>query len=761
MKRPDRSTKIAVHPTNGDSHRHNMLPKLHEVACSPASAVGCLKETALMKSRIFTLGASALALAIGAPAMAEETATAAPAAEETPLPTMEFGDWGFDPASISQDIDPGDDFFAYANQKWLDANPLPAEFSRFGAFNLLREKSTSDVKTLVDRLTAKDPATLTANEKRIVDAYEGYLDTAAIEAAGLAPAQPYLEDIKGAETLANLAEIWGSPGYSSPLFAYVEVDAKEPTRYSVHAGSGGLGLPDRDYYLDESEKGANIQAKYREYLAFLLGEAGYSDAAGMAQKVYDFEDSLARKVAWDRATRRNDDLTYNALTPEELNAKAGGFPLTAMLTASGFTDVDRFIVTDLPPSPERAEELGLDADTLAKIGGGMPAAMQLILETPMDVLQAWTAKGFLSSNAEVLPKRFDDANFAFYGTLLNGTPEQRPRWKRAIGETESLMGELLGKSYVADYFPPENKAAMDDLVANLRKAMANSIGELDWMGRDTKKQAIAKLDAFDPKIGYRDNLETYEGLTIQPALPIANRIEASKWAWNDMLSKLGGPIDRTEWYMLPQTVNAYYNPTKNEIVFPAAILQQPFFGITADAAVNYGGIGGVIGHEMGHGFDDQGSKSDGTGMLRNWWTDSDREAFDKLGDALVEQYNSYCPLDDGETCVNGRLTLGENIGDLGGLSLAYRAYKLSLNGKEDKVIDGLTGDQRFFLAWAQVWRSQQREAAARQRLTTDPHSPEEFRVNGIVRNMDAWYKAFNVTSDDALYLPPEERISIW
>ncbi|MEC7398724.1 MAG: M13 family metallopeptidase, partial [Pseudomonadota bacterium] len=305
------------------------------------------------------------------------------------------------------------------------------------------------------------------------------------------------------------------------------------------------------------------------------------------------------------------------------------------------------------------------------------------------------------------------------------------------------------------------KAAMVDLVANLRKAVAQSIDDIEWMSPATKQEAMAKLDAFDPKIGYRDELETYDTLAIDADGPLANRMAAAQWQYDDMLSKLGGPIDRTEWGMLPQTVNAYYNPTKNEIVFPAGILQQPFFGITADPAVNYGGIGGVIGHEIGHGFDDQGSKSDGTGMLRNWWTDADREAFDARGNALVEQYNAFCPLDDGETCVNGRLTLGENIGDLGGLALAYRAYKLHLNGEEDKVIDGLTGDQRFFLAWAQVWRSQQREDAARQRLRTDPHSPEEFRVNGVVRNMDAWYKAFNVTPQDDLYLPPEQRIVIF
>ena len=716
-----------------------------------------------MIKTLLATGASALALFAAGPALAQG-APAAPtrqASAQPATPTMEFGEWGFDPASISPSVDPGDDFFAYANKKWLDANPLPPEYARFGAFNLLREKSTSDVKAVIDQLMAKDPAQLTDDEQRIVDAYGSYLDTAAIEQAGLAPAQPYLETIKSADTLEELATLWGKPGYSSPLYAYVEVDAKEPTRYTAQAGAGGLGLPDRDYYLDESEKGREIQAKYRDYMAFLLGEAGYADPQAMAQKVYAFEDTIARTVAWDRATRRNDDLTYTALTVDQLEAMSGDFPLGAMLEAGGFPDLDRIIVSDIPPSAERAQELGLDEATLAKIGGGLPALAKLAANTPMDVLQAWTAKGWLNSNASVLPKRFDDANFALYGTLLNGTPEQRPRWKRATAETEGLLGEVLGKSYVAQYFPAENKEAMSDLVANLRLALAESLDENDWMTDATKQQAMAKLDSFDPKIGYRDNLETYPGLGIEAGSPIANRMAAANWEWQDNLAKLGQPIDRTEWYMLPQTVNAYYNPTKNEIVFPAAILQQPFFGMNADPAVNYGGIGGVIGHEMGHGFDDQGSKSDATGMLRNWWTDSDREAFDKLGDAVVEQYNAYCPLDDGKTCVNGRLTLGENIGDLGGLSLAYRAYKLSLNGKEDKVIDGLTGDQRFFLAWAQVWRSQQREASARQRLTTDPHSPEEFRVNGVVRNMDAWYKAFNVQPDDALFLPPEDRIHIW
>ena len=431
-----------------------------------------------------------------------------------------------------------------------------------------------------------------------------------------------------------------------------------------------------------------------------------------------------------------------------------------MLQATGFDRATKFVIPQVPPSAEEAAALGIAPDVAGKIGKGTPGLFALLAETPLATLQAWTTARMVSNNADVLPARFDEANFAFFGKLLRGQPEQRPRWKRATDEVEGHLGEVLGKAYVARYFPKENKAAMDELVANLRLAMAESIKEIDWMGANTKVEALAKLASFDPKIGYRDNLDTYEGLSINRS-PVANRMAAAKWEFEDNLAKLGQPIDRTEWGMLPQTVNAYYNATKNEIVFPAGILQQPFFGITADIAVNYGGIGGVIGHEMGHGFDDQGSKSDATGKLRNWWTDKDRAEFDQRGTALVAQYNAYCPLDEGKTCVNGRFTLGENIGDLGGLSLAWRAYKLATKDMDVPVIDGLTGDQRFFLAWAQVWRSQQREDNARQRLRTDPHSPEEYRTNGVVRNMDVWYEAFNVQPGDKLYLPPEQRIRIW
>ena len=699
--------------------------------------------------------ASVLALAIALPCIAGEADT-----EPAPTPTMSFGTWGFDPALISPEIRPGDDFFAYANQRWIDDNPLPAEHSRFGAFNLLREKSTSDVQTLLDDLVANSDG-LPRSEKRIVDAYNAYLDTDAINAHGLDPAQSYLDAIHSANTLTGLASLWGTSNYASPFGGFVTVDAKEPTRYSVYVGSGGLGMPDRAYYLDDSEKGIGIQEKYREFIAFLLGEAGYTDAAEVAQEVYNFEDTIARTVSWERAVRRNRDLTYNALTPEQLHELAGDFPLTTLLKANGLDATDRFIVRDLPPTAERVEELELSEEVQAKIGGGTPAMMALLNETPPEVLRAWTIKEFLSDNAAVLPTRFDEANFDFSGRTLSGTPEQRPRWKRAVGETQRMLGERVGAAYVQRYFPPENKAAMQDLVANLRTALAQSIDEIAWMSEPTKVEARAKLELFDPKIGYRDNLETYDDLVITTGQPLANRMAGAEWRRNDMISKLGEPIDRTEWGMLPQTVNAYYSPTKNEIVFPAGILQQPFYGASADPAVNYGGIGAVIGHEMGHGFDDQGSKSDGTGMLRNWWTDEDRANFDERTDRLVEQYGAFCPLDDGETCVNGRFTLGENIGDVGGLNLAYRAYKLSLNGEEAPVIDGLTGDQRFFLAWAQVWRSQQREDNYRRRLRTDPHSPEEYRVNGVVRQMEVWYVAFEVATDNELYLTPEERVTIW
>lgn len=699
---------------------------------------------------LLAAGVSAAALVLAGPLAAQEQRAA---------PTINYGTWGVDPSALDKAVDPGADFDAFVNGKWVRENPIPAEYTRYGAFNLLGEKSTADVEALVADLVKGNPAAGTPG-RRIVDAYQSYLDTAAIDAAGMAPAQPYLAQIQGAADLKALARLFGTAGFSPVVAAGVTVDSKDPNRYIVSIGFDGMGLPDRDYYLVDSERNREIQARYKQFLGFLLGKAGIADAPAMAEQVYAFEHKVAQ-LEWARTAMRNRDITYNKLSRADLLALAPQFPLADLLATAGFSNEAEFLVPQLPPSAEEAKALGLSEQVLSGIGGGTPAMMKLLQETPLPVIKAYMAAQFLASNSAVLPSEIDNANFDFYGKFLSGQGEQRPRWKRAIASTEGMLGEQLGALYVQRYFPPASKAAMDDLVKNLRLAMAESLRENSWMSAATKREAVAKLDAFTPKIGYPEKFEEYAGLTITAGDPLGNRIRAAAWGLADNRSKLGKPVDRTEWGMLPQTVNAYYNPVFNEIVFPAAILQAPFFSPTADPAVNYGGIGAVIGHEMGHGFDDQGAKSDGTGTLRDWWAPADLAKFTALGDKLAAQYDSYCPYDAGKTCVNGRLTLGENIGDVGGLSLAYRAYRMSLKGKEAPVLDGLTGDQRFFLAWAQVWRSQQREATGRQRLLTDPHSPETFRANGAVRNQDAWYKAFNVTPGDAMYLPPEQRVKIW
>lgn len=715
----------------------------------------------MLKTAILALAGTAF-LALSGPAAARERKPEVPAVPATPArPQMTFGEWGIDLTQIDPAIRPGDDFFGHVNARWIAANPIPAEHTRYGAFTMLDEKSKEDVKALVDELVARRKSFAEGSaEARIVDAYQAYVGQKAIDASGMNPARPWLNRIYEAEADRDIATLFGLPGFPAPVQAAVMVDDMQPDRYIVGLGVAGLGLPDRDYYLKTDEKSLALQEKYREYLAFILGQAGFADPADAAKAVYDLEHKFA-ELGWDRTIERNRDLTYNKVDRAQLLAMAGKFPLDAMLAASGLGDVSEFVVWQLPPDDAAASALGLSAEDRAKIGGGLPAMLALLAETPAGTIKAWMAAQFVSGNADVLPSAIDQARFAFYGKLLRGQQEQRPRWKRAIDTVEGQLGEALGEAYVARHFPPASKAAMLDLIGNLRHALAASLAENAWMSPATKAEAQAKLDLFTAKIGYPDTFETYEGLVVEKGKPLQNAINAGAWAWADELSKLGGPIDRTEWYMLPQTVNAYYDPSKNEIVFPAAILQPPFFGPDADPAVNYGAIGAVIGHEIGHGFDDQGAKSDGTGLMRDWWGAGDLAAFTALGDRLAAQYNAFCPLDEGKTCVNGRFTLGENIGDLGGLSLAYRAYRMSLGGKEAPVIDGLSGDQRFFLAWAQVWRAANRDDALRQRLITDPHSPEQFRVNGVVRNMDAWYAAFDVKPGDALYLPPEQRVRIW
>ena len=672
----------------------------------------------------------------------------------------DWGAFGVQMQWIDKASKPGDDFDRHVNGKWQDATEMPADKSRIGAFISLRDLSEERLHAILGELLESRPKAGTA-EARIAGAYRAFMDTEAIESAGLAPARPWLDRFAALRSTEDLLALFATPGIASPISAWVDADEKQSDVYALYIGQGGLGLPDRDYYLVDSERNREIRAGYLDYLALLLGKAGYADARGAAQAVFALETRMAREM-WDRTVQRNRDLTYNKLTAGELQGLGPDGVLRTFLGALGAGKAKDAIVVQLAPTEAELAEARLSPEAAAaKLGGGVPATLRLVKDTPLATWQAYLAAHFLSDHADVLPADIDEAHFAFYGTVLGGQPMQRERWRRGIKAVESQIGELLGKIYAERYFPPENKAAMDDLVANLRKAMTADLADLAWMGPDTRKEAEAKLAAFTPKIGAPATFKTYDGLTIGATTPLANQLAADKWQTAFQLGRLGQAVDRGEWFMFPQTVNAYYNPTFNEVVFPAAILQPPFFNLSADPAVNYGAIGAVIGHEMGHGFDDQGAKSDGAGNLRDWWTARDKANFEALQEKLVRQYNGFCPFDDGKTCVNGQFTLGENIGDLGGLSLAYRAYRLSLHGKEAPVIDGYTGDQRFFLAWAQVWRGKVREQLARQYLVTDPHSPPQYRVNGIVRNFEEWYRAFGIKPGDKLYLPPEQRVRIW
>ncbi|WP_408587375.1 M13 family metallopeptidase [Novosphingobium sp.] len=711
--------------------------------------------------RATLLAASALAL-LASTANAQQ-APATEAQPAAPLMSRDFPGSGLQLQYVDKAVKPGDDFDAYVNGKWQQAFAMPADKTRYGSFNVLQDLSQDRLKGILDELVAKKPDPATP-EGKIAAAYAAYLDTAAIDAAGLAPARPWLDKIAAAKTPDDLAHLFAAPGIASPINFFVTADEKDSDHYALYLATGSLGLPDRDFYLVDNPRNLTVRAKYMEWLRFALTQAGYADPARTADAVYALEKKLAA-ADWDRALSRNPTLTYTKLARADLGQALPGLPVDSMLDAMGLSKATYAVIAQMPPSQDKLTAARFTPEMAAKLGGGVPAMAALIRSEPIDSWKAWMTVQFLSAYAGALPQSIDDARFAFYGTVLAGQKQQQPRWKRAIATVEGQVGEQLGKLYAERYFPPESKVAMDALVANLRKAMAANLADLKWMGPETRKEAQAKLDAFTPKIGAPVKYKDYAGLTLSAATPLANAIAAQDWASRFEAARVGQEVDRSEWGMLPETINAYYNPTFNEIVFPAAILQPPFFNPNADPAVNYGAIGGVIGHEMGHGFDDQGSAYDGKGNLRNWWTDKDRTAFEALTGMLGKQYDSFCPFDEksegGKACVNGQLTMGENIGDLGGLSLAYRAYKLSLGGKPAPVIDGLTGDQRFFMSWAQVWRQSIREETARQYLVTDPHSPATYRINGVVRNFDEWVKAFHVKPGDQLYLPPKERVRIW
>ncbi|ORB30203.1 M13 family metallopeptidase [Mycolicibacterium parafortuitum] len=651
---------------------------------------------------------------------------------------------GIDLRYVDADARPQDDLFGHVNGRWLAEYQIPGDRATDGAFRTLYDRAEEQIRDLIAE--AASGAADGTDATRIGDLYASFMDEQTIRERGLAPLRDELAPVDDASSPDDLAEALGAlqrTGIGGGTGVYVDTDSKNSTRYLLHLTQSGIGLPDESYFREEQH--AEILAAYPGHIAamFALVFGGDpADHAGTAERIVALETKIAA-AHWDVVKRRDADLTYNLRTFAELVEQAPGFDWTRWLAGLG------------ADQEKSAEVVVRQPDFLTAFAG-------LWASEPLEDWKNWLRWRVIHARAGLLTDELVAEDFSFYGKRLSGTEEIRDRWKRGVSVVESLMGEALGRMYVERYFPPQAKARMDELVANLREAYRVSINELDWMTPQTREKALAKLDKFTPKIGYPAKWRDYSALVIARDDLYGNYRRGYALEYDRELAKLGGPVDRDEWFMTPQTVNAYYNPGMNEIVFPAAILQPPFFDADADDAANYGGIGAVIGHEIGHGFDDQGAKYDGDGNLVDWWTDEDRAEFGKRTKALIEQYEQFTPRGlDPSHHVNGAFTVGENIGDLGGLSIALLAYRLSLKGKPAPVIDGLTGEQRVFFGWAQVWRTKSREAEAIRRLAVDPHSPPEFRCNGVIRNMDAFYDAFEVTEDDELYLEPERRVHIW
>ena len=634
---------------------------------------------------------------------------------------------------------PQEDFYVYTNGTWLKNQVIPADKSNYGSFTKLYDDAQKNLKLIIEQASADQSAAVGSEQQKLGDFYNSFMDEEAVNAKGVTPLKPMFDSIDNIKTHDDVAEMFGAlyrKGVSGPLGGYVYNDAKQSDQYIFYVGQSGLGLPDRDYYFKEDDKSKANREAYVAYMADMFDMAGVPDAKDAAARVMDLETKLADKM-WTRVESRDANKRYNKYSTEEFVEYMGGFAWEKYSSAMGLSTT----------------ELVASQNTYMKALGEM--FTDIDVETWKEYMKLRT----LSEFASQLSTNFADRNFAFYGTTLRGIEEQQPRWKQAVSGANSILGEMLGKLYVEKHFKPEAKERMEQLVQNVIKGFEVGIKELEWMTEETKIAALEKLSKFTPKIGYPDKWTDYTALEIKPDDLVGNYIRASEFEIQKNLDKLGGPIDNTEWGMTPQTVNAYYSPVKNEIVFPAAILQPPFFNLDAEDAVNYGGIGAVIGHEIGHGFDDQGAKYDGDGNLRNWWTKADEENFQERGKKFSEQFSSFQAL-EGEF-VNGDLTLGENIGDLGGLTIAFKAYKMSLNGKPSPVLDGFTGEQRVFLGWGQVWRRLYRDEELRTRLVTDPHSPSRYRVNGIVQNMPEFYEAFDVKPGNAHYLPEEKRVKIW
>lgn len=663
-----------------------------------------------------------------------QTTTEAPVMQKTALAS------GIDKANMDLTVRPQDNFYRYVNGAWLNSNEIPGDKTSIGSFYDLRDEADDNVKAIIEELAATENLKMGSDEQKVADLFRSYMNTEARDAAGIAPIQPIFDNINGLKDKNALATFFGENqkiGVGSPLAFYVSVDAKDSTRYATHVWQSGLGLPDRDYYFNEADRFVALRDGYLAHIEKMFDLAGLKNGKAAAKTIMALETKLAG-FHWTKVESRDSTKRYNKFDVADLNTVTDAFNWAAYLEAQGAGGQKDLIINQ----PSFVKGFG---DTFA--------------ETSLEDWKTYLTFHTLSNFAGSLTTELDNENFNFYSKQLSGRKEQRPMWKRGVSVVNGNLGEVIGKVYVGRHFKPEAKTRMTQLVENLRGAYGASIDELEWMSDATKKAAHVKLASFDPKIGYPNKWEDYSKLVIKSDDLVGNKMRSGEVSHQKQVAKLGGPIDRQEWGMTPQTVNAYYNPTKNEIVFPAAILQPPFFNLAADDAVNYGGIGAVIGHEMGHGFDDQGSKYDGEGNLRNWWTEEDLAAFKVRTDNLVEQYGNYAVFDD--LNVNGELTLGENIGDLSGVTIAYKAYKASLNGKEAEVIDGLTGDQRFFMGYAQVWRGKMVEKSLRNRVATDPHSPGEFRALGSLSNMPEFYSAFDVKEGDAMYIAPEKRVKIW
>tara|TARA_R110001592_G_scaffold22635_2_gene89733 strand:- start:51 stop:2123 length:2073 start_codon:yes stop_codon:yes gene_type:complete len=647
---------------------------------------------------------------------------------------------GIEQVNMDKSVRPQDNFYRYINGGWINSHEIPDDKTSIGSFYDLRDKADEDVKAIIEELAATDGLKMGSDEQKVADLFRSYMNTDARNTLGTAPVQNVFNAINNLKNKDDLAQFFGTystAGINNPLALYVNIDEKDSSSYAAYIWQSGLNLPDKDYYFNEEERFVKLRAGYLVHIEKMLTLAGLPNAKESAINIMALETKLADSH-WTRVETRDSEKRYNKIATNDLSSLTDKFNWQAFLAAEGVAKQKDIIINQ----PSFIKGFGKVFD-----------------ETSLATWQQYLTFNTLNAFSSYLTTEIDNEDFDFFSKQLNGRKEQRPQWKRGVSVVNSNLGEVIGKVYVARHFTPIAKSRMSELVENLRNAYGSSIDNLSWMSADTKKAAHVKLAAFTPKIGYPDQWEDYAKLSINADDIVGNIIRARKVSSEKELAKLGGPIRKWEWHMTPQTVNAYYNPPANEIVFPAAILQAPFFNMKADDAVNYGGIGAVIGHEMGHGFDDQGSKYDAIGNLRNWWTEQDLKEFSKRTKALVDQYSGYQVFDD--LNINGELTLGENIGDLSGVTIAYKAYKASLNGKEAPIIDGLTGDQRFFMGYAQIWRSKIVEKSMRNRVATDPHSPGEFRALGSLSNMNEFYEAFDVKEGDAMYIAPEKRVTIW